>query len=251
MKADELSPRQLANAGLIFEAALPYGVESAQAALMAAGAESSWLRYANNGLTTRDDVPMQWRILAATSMQWPYDAVAGEAWTTADSVGLFQQRAMYGYGTIAELMDPGESTRIFVRGSSGGKGTTRYFLQSPADLTLAQRVQWTQGSEFPTGENYAPFEDVAAELVTRFGGTIQSTEKDWSDMATREEFVSALKEVVGARLDRLETTLVAEIQARIAEKPDNARIDRLETTLVQEVQARTAEVSAKVDALRP
>lgn len=70
-------------------------------------------------------------------------------------------------------------------------------------------------------------------------------------MATREEFVSAFKEVVGARLDRLETTLVAEIQARVAEKPDYPRIDRLETTLVQEVQARTAEVSAKVDALRP
>ena len=78
---------------------------------------------------------------------------------------------MYGYGTVAELMNPTESTLIFLRGSKGGK--TRYFLQSPKGLSLAQRCQWTQGSEFPTGENYAPMEQVADELIARF------TPADW------------------------------------------------------------------------
>jgi hypothetical protein len=74
---------------------------------------------------------------------------------------------MFGYGTVADLMDPAESTRIFIRGSQGGR--TKRFLDSPAGLTLAQRCQWTQGSEFPTGENYAPMEQVADELIARFG----------------------------------------------------------------------------------
>lgn len=173
----DLSAQQLANARVIFDTAIEFGIEAAKAALMTAGAESSWLRYANNGKSTRADVPVKWRLLAAVSMGFEHDAEAGESWTTADSVWWFQQRAMYGYcdptpDGIAELCSP-ECVRIFIRGSHGGKGKTKYFLQSPTNLTLAQRCQWTQGSEFPTGDNYAPFEDVATQLVARFGGVPQ------------------------------------------------------------------------------
>ena len=176
MELSDLSATQIANALAVYRAAIPYGPEAAEAALMAAGAESSYLLYANNGGTTRDDVPAKWRALAALSMQLPHDAAAGQAWTTADSVGLFQQRPMCGYCTpdlagIGELMDPAESTRIFVRGSHGGSGSTRYFLQSPTDKSLAQRVQWTQGSQFPTGENYEPFTTVVKQLMARFRAT--------------------------------------------------------------------------------
>jgi hypothetical protein len=125
---------------------------------------------------------------------FPHDAEAGAAWTTADSIGLFQQRPMYDYGSIKDLMDPGESTRIFIRGSHGGTGRTRYFLQAPAGLTLAQRVQWTQGSEFPTGENYAPMLAVVRQLISHFGGLPQ--EKDWLTMVTREEYVQVNKDLV-------------------------------------------------------
>jgi hypothetical protein len=203
-----LNKVQLANAALIVAAALPFGQDATVAALMCAGDESSWLRYANNGKTTRADVPVKFRQLAATSMQFGHDAVAGEAWTTADSCGLYQQRPMFDYGTIAELMDPAESTRIFIRGSHGGTGKTRAFLDAPKNLTLAQRVQHTQGSEIPTGENYAPFESVARQLLARFAPvTPTAPHTDWmsDSVATREEYKADLAEAM--------STLVAKIQA--------------------------------------
>jgi len=166
----DFSARQLENAKIILAAALPFGTEAAVASLMAAAAESSFLRYANNGRTTRPDVEQKWRDLAALSLQFEHDAVAGEADTTADSIGCFQQRLKYGYSTpdrngVAELMDPAAATRIFVRGSFGGTGKTRFFLEAPTDRSLAARVQWTQGSEFRSGENYAPFQHVAEQIV--------------------------------------------------------------------------------------
>ena len=178
MRLSDLSPRQITRAEAIYRAALPWGADAVKAALMTAGAESSYLLYANDGTTKRSDVSQYWRDVARQSMAFEHDAVApaqpastkpGTWDTTADSVGHFQQRPMYDYGTIAELMDPAESTRIFIRGSHGGAGRTKRFLDSPKGMTLAQRCQWTQGSEFPTGENYAPMEQVADELIARFG----------------------------------------------------------------------------------
>lgn len=179
MRLSDLSPRQIARAEVIYRAARPFGADATKAALMTAAAESSFLLYANDGSTKRADVPAYWRTVAAQSMAFDHDAVAPRAqgkpagtWdTTADSVGHFQQRPMFDYGSIAELMDPAESTRIFIRGSHGGAGRTRRFIDAPAGLSLAQRCQWTQGSEFPTGENYAPMEQVADELIARFGPT--------------------------------------------------------------------------------
>lgn len=173
MDIADLTAIQLVNALQVYRAAREFGESAATAALMCAGAESSYLRYANDGSTTRDDVPARWRAIAALSLRLPHDAVAGRDWTTADSVGLFQQRPMYGYCTpdiagIGELMDPAASTRIFIRGSHGGAGSTRFFLQSPPDLTMAQRVQWTQGSEFPTGGNYVALATVADQLMAKF-----------------------------------------------------------------------------------
>jgi hypothetical protein len=172
MELKDLNTKQVNNAEKIFLAALPFGAEAVTAALMAAAAESSYLVYANNGESRRPEVwaaygnRANFQKFIRKSIEFPHDAEAGEKWTTADSLGLFQQRPMYNYGTIAELMDPAESTRIFIRGSKGGK--TKYFLQSPPDLSLPARVQWTQGSEFPTGENYAPMIQVVAQLVAKF-----------------------------------------------------------------------------------
>jgi hypothetical protein len=166
LTVQKLTARQQSNAESIIAAALPYGTEAVLAALIAAGAESSWLRYANDGSSTRTDVSLRARQIAATSLAYDHDAVAGSAWTTADSVGLYQQRPMFGYGTVAELMDPARSTVIFVAGN--GRRTNRYFLQAPADLPLPARVQWTQGSEYPTGENYEPHVDTARYLLNKY-----------------------------------------------------------------------------------
>jgi hypothetical protein len=205
----QLTKTQLFNAAMIIEAALPFGQEAAVAALMTAGAESSWLRYANNGNTTRDDVPVKWRRVAAESMKYPHDAVAGEAWTTADSVGLYQQRPMFDYGSIAELMDIAESTRIFLRGSHAGAGTTKCFTRSPvAAMTLAQRCQWTQGSEFPTGENYAPLESVARQLFARYTpAPTTAPVTDWISMATRDEYKADLAEAMNTLVSKVQTAI--------------------------------------------
>ena len=181
----ELSIRQLFNAHAVYTAALPYGLEATKAALMTVGDESSWLMYANDGSTTRSDVPQKWRDLAATSLNYPHDAVAGSDFTSADSIGLFQQRPMFDYGTVAELMNPTRSTVIFIAGN--GRGTNRYFQQVPSNLTLAQKCQWVQGSEFPTGANYAPFDHVADQLLARF-----TTQTDWFDMATVQDLKTAI-----------------------------------------------------------
>lgn len=209
----ELSATQLANAQAIILAAAPFGVPAMVAAAACAGDESSWLRYANDGSTRRADVPARWRNLAALSMQCEHDAVAPHqpagtpegTWdTAADSIGLFQQRLMYGYSTpdaagAAELMDPAESTRIFIRGSHGGTGTTRAFLNAPADLTVPQQIQWTQGSEFPTGDNYAPFIPVATQLVARFASPAPAPQPtDWLTMATADEVKQAFADSLAA-----------------------------------------------------
>ena len=185
MDISELSLWQLTNARMVYDAAKPFGRDAVMGALMTSGDEASWLRYANNGKTTRSDVPQRWRNLASLSMQFPHDAEAGEAWTTADSVGMFQQRLMFGYSSpdlngVADLMDPATSTIIFLKGSSFGK--TKAFMDSPVDLTLAQRCQWTQGSEFPDGVAYEPFEAVAAQLIDRFGGIVPPKPKQEFDI---------------------------------------------------------------------
>jgi hypothetical protein len=178
MDISDLTSKQIARAQVIYTAALPFGADAVKAALMTVADESSFLLYANDGTTKRSDVAQKWRDLARTSLDYDHDAVAPRqppgtpegTWdTTADSIGHFQQRPMYDYGTVAELMDPAESTRIFIRGSHGGTGKTRYFLQSPTSMTLAQRCQWVQGSEFPDGAAYAPMETVADQLIARFG----------------------------------------------------------------------------------
>jgi hypothetical protein len=207
MDISDLSTRQIANALVIFAAALPFGGDAAKAALMTAAAESSFKRYANNGDSTRPEVwaayggRQNFRDVIRQSLTFPHDAEAGAAWTTADSLGLFQQRPMYDYGEIRDLMDPAESTRIFVRGSQGG--STRYFLESPKTMSLAQRCQWTQGSEFPTGENYVPMEVVADQLIAHFGGLPKV--KDWFVANNWDEALAELKTVLDDRAPKVIT----------------------------------------------
>lgn len=196
-RLSDLSTLQIRRAEVIARAAEPFGLEAVKAALMCAFEESSFLIYANDGSSKRVDVPTAAKVVAATSQQYAHDKVAPQAWasptgtwdTTADSVGHFQQRPMFGYGSVAELMDPAESTRIFLRGSKGGRGFTKYYLDPRnTGKDIAARIQWAQGSEFPTGDNYRPNEQLADELIARFGIT---KTKDWSDMATKDEVKAA------------------------------------------------------------
>jgi hypothetical protein len=102
---------------------------------------------------------------------------------------------MYGYGTVADLMDPAESTRIFLRGVPGDPTRVRHWSRTdkPKNLTIAQACQWVQGSEFPTGENYAPMEAVADQLIAHFGGLPQT--KDWFNTMTASNWDEAKAEL--------------------------------------------------------
>ena len=233
MELTDLSAAQLANALAVYRAGVPFGPDAVMAALMAAATESSFLTFANNGLTDREDVPRRWRTIAALSMQFPHDAVAGEAWTTADSVGLFQQRPMFDYCTpdlagIGQLMDPSESTRIFLRGSHGGTGSTQYFLQAPNHFTLAQRVQWAQGSEFPTGENYAVMTTVATQLVAHFRATNEPAADGAADIT--DWITMANQEALDAQWDRIAAKVDTKAKAAVQDLLTNPNIMALHNT---------------------
>lgn len=219
MKLSELSLKQIQRARVIFNAAAPFGADAVAGALMTAAAESSYKLYANDGTTKRVDVPVSIKIKVRESLQYDHDAVAPqvEAWrpvgywdTTADSMGHFQQRLMYNYGTIADLMDPEESTRIFLRGSKIAK--TKCFLDAPKELTLPQRCQWAQGSEYPSGENYEKEAVVTAQLISLF-----VREADWLDMANKEEvreaFLEALQSFKAELVEAIHDDIVGILRA--------------------------------------
>lgn len=222
MDISDLTTRQIANALVIFAAAMPFGRDAVKAALMTAAAESSFKRYANDGTYNDDQHEVIWRwygnkyggpgltleqcqVIYRThmvqSLTFIHDAVAGSALTTKDSVGHYQQREMYGYGTIVDLMDPAESTRIFLRGVPGFPSRVRHWSRTdkPKDLTIAQACQWVQGSEFPTGENYAPMEAVADQLINHFGGLPADKPLDWLEtlMADQKALDDYRRQITG------------------------------------------------------
>lgn len=72
-----------------------------------------------------------------------------------DSVGLFQQRASMGWGTVAQLMDPAYATRKFL--------TTLLAVPGWQQMGLAQAAQAVQVSAFP--DAYAQHESRATVIV--------------------------------------------------------------------------------------
>ncbi|WP_091462903.1 hypothetical protein [Micromonospora inyonensis] len=72
-----------------------------------------------------------------------------------DSVGLFQQRASMGWGTVAQLMDPAYATRKFL--------TTLLAVPGWQQMRLTEAAQAVQVSGFP--EAYAQHESRATVIV--------------------------------------------------------------------------------------
>jgi hypothetical protein len=219
MDIRDLTTRQIANALVIFAAAIPFGRDAVKAALMTAAAESSFKRYANDGTYNDEGHEQIWRwygtkhggpgltldqcrtiykVHMVQSLTYTHDAVAGSALTTKDSIGHYQQREMYGYGSQADLMDPAESTRIFLRGVPGFPTRVRHWSRTdkPKNLTIAQACQWVQGSEFPTGENYAPMEAVAEQLINHFGGLPVDKPLDLELLMADQAALDAYKEQI-------------------------------------------------------
>jgi hypothetical protein len=73
-----------------------------------------------------------------------------------DSVGVFQQRPSQGWGTVAQLMDPGYSAGLFF--------DRLVLVPDWADLSLTAAAQAVQRSAFP--DAYAKHESVATQVVS-------------------------------------------------------------------------------------
>lgn len=105
------------------------------------------------------------RMLANTSTypasgNYPHDG------SDHDSLGLFQMRPRSGWGTVAELMDPGYQVRAFFGGPSGpNHGSPRGLLDIPGweQMDKGEAAQAVEVSAFP--DRYRNYEPVAAQLL--------------------------------------------------------------------------------------
>lgn len=174
-------------------------------------AESTFMRYGNDGTYAGEQRKQVWawyggqeayrRHMRLSLAQEP-DIVGGGAETTKDSIGLFQQREMYGYAGLgrvphpdgpARLMSIEWTTRVWAVGTGTPDGPSRWWLHPKVpqeltghdDLSVAKRCQWVQGSEFPDGGNYLEAIPAAKELMVAFHLPVPAT--DWFTECFRGE----------------------------------------------------------------
>ena len=96
-------------------------------------------------------------IALGTAMQ--ESSLRNVTWGDRDSLGLFQQRPSYGWGTAAEVQDAARATRAFFGGAGDPNGSrTRGLLDIPGweSLTFTQAAQAVQISAYP--DAYAKWE---------------------------------------------------------------------------------------------
>jgi hypothetical protein len=128
-------------------------------------AEASLLNYANDGTSTlvgkfeHRQLNDAERAEARRSMDFPHDAVGRDL----DSIGLFQQRPMTGWGPAEDLIDPVKATQRFYLGINGNKGLTDYpGWEDKQPWNAAQNVQ---GSPSTDGGIYREMYDLARQIV--------------------------------------------------------------------------------------
>jgi murein DD-endopeptidase MepM/ murein hydrolase activator NlpD len=125
------------------------GSDGVLVALMAALTESHLRMLANPGAYP-------------DSVTHPHDGVGSDH----DSLGLFQMRPAAGWGTVAELMDPGYQAAAFYGGTTGpNHGSPRGLLDIP-DWQLLPKgaaAQAVEVSAFP--DRYAQYEPVARRIL--------------------------------------------------------------------------------------
>lgn len=151
-----------------------------------------------------------------TSSQYPHDGFG----SNGGSVGALQQiptpvaqlatdqatgksKAWGGWGTIPDCMALETSVPKFL--AQLRVTTNPYYGSKPmADPIVADLLRVQQPLESEVDANYgASIVSTAKQVAVLFPRT-EPTEKEWSDMATRDEFVSALREVLDTRLDGID-----------------------------------------------
>ena len=160
--ASGLDSAQERNARIIIGVATARGLGGAGAAIgvAAALAESSLYNDANDGTSTLvgtvegRQLTAAERAVARESLDYPHDRVGDNL----DSIGLFQQRPMSGWGPPRELIDPATSAGLFFDRLVQIPG-----WQSMPAWTVAQRVQ---GSSSTDGGIYRQVYPQAVRIVT-------------------------------------------------------------------------------------
>ena len=157
-----LDAAQERNAKVIIGVALARGLGSTGAAIgvSVALAESTLFNYANDGTSTLvgsaegRQLNDSERAVARESLQFPHDRVGNNL----DSIGLFQQRPMTGWGTPAELIDPA---------TAAGKFFDR-LVQVPGwqGMPPWNAAQTVQGSPSSDGGIYRDMYQQATGIVT-------------------------------------------------------------------------------------
>jgi len=144
--APGLDAAQEANAKTVVGVALGRGLgpTGAAIAVAAALAESSLYNYANDGTSTLvgsaegrqlNDTE---RAVARQSLNYPHDKVGNNL----DSIGLFQQRPMTGWGSPDQLINPATATGKFL-----DRMVTVTDWQTASPWTVAQAVQGSPSSD--------------------------------------------------------------------------------------------------------
>jgi hypothetical protein len=144
--APGLGPAQAANAKTVVSVAVGRGLgpTGAAIAIAAALAESSLYNYANDGTSTlvgsaeRRQLNDAERAVARQSLGYPHDKVGNNL----DSIGLFQQRPMTGWGTPDELINPAIATGKFL-----DRMVKVADWQALSPWTVAQNVQGSPSSD--------------------------------------------------------------------------------------------------------
>ena len=166
-----LDSAQERNARIIVGVALARGLGSTGAAIgvSVALAESTLFNYANDGTSTLvgsaegRQLNNSERAVARESLQYPHDRVGNNL----DSIGLFQQRPMTGWGTPAELIDPA---------TAAGKFFDR-LVQVPGwqGMPPWNAAQTVQGSPSSDGGIYRDMYQQATGIVTELTTTPAGT----------------------------------------------------------------------------
>jgi hypothetical protein len=171
-RVTDLSPAQERNAKIIVLVARAHGLGTTGAAIGVATslAESNLLNLANDGTSTLigslegRQLTETERAVARRSLNHPHDAVGNNL----DSIGLFQQRPIAGWGPPEILIDPAESAGLFF------DELTR--LSGWRSMPAWDAAQAVQGSPSSDGEIYRTSYEQAVGIVADVTGALPDTQ---------------------------------------------------------------------------
>lgn len=148
-----------------------------------------------------------WVIALATAMQ--ESTLRNLDYGDRDSVGLFQQRPVSGWGSVADIMNPVKSAQAFYGVAAHTGNTGLLDIPGWRKMQVTAAAQAVQRSAFPLA--YAQHEDEARALVAALADGVSS-----ADLSATATDVSCTIGMAG-----ISTSVVRPIQAGLATDNDN------------------------------